>query len=285
MAAERKSNEVRQLEDEVLRARLPLSDVDLDFLNRLEHRRRMRLYRQWKNNSAWHNRIVSEGDSWFLHPNEWEMWDYMTWRPYQYLIYSLGGAGHTLAQMLGQNEFPAAIAREQAELFLLSGGGNDLVDAFPTLLNQWTGDINLVVNQTNLANLTTQISDMIEEAFRRVQQASAGLPMIYHGYDYGDPGNAYLGIIEFGLGKVLAAKGVPKTEWRNVMRIIIDYVNVEIAKLDQRYPKLHYLDLRGTVNADEWMDELHADQRAWDKLSAKFHAKMQQVLPPDVELA
>ena len=61
--------------------------------------------------------------------------------------------------------------------------------------------------------------------------------------------------------------------------------NVEIAKLGQRYPELHYLDLRGTVDEDEWMDELHADQRGWDKLAAKFHAKLQQVLPPDAELA
>lgn len=271
--------------DEVLEDWLPLNDDDLDKLNRLEHSRRRRLYRQWKNISAWHNRIVSEGDSWSLHPNEWEMWDYMTWHPYRYLIYSLGGAGHTLEQMLVQDEFVAAIIRERAELFMLSGGGNDLVDAFPTLLNQWTGDIDLVVNKVNLANLTTRVSEMIEEVFRRVQQASPGLPMIFHGYDYGDPGNAYLGIIEFGLGKALAAKGVPKNEWRNVMRIIIDFVNVEIAKLDQRYPQLHYLDLRGTVEEDEWMDELHADQMGWDKLAQKFHLKMQQVLPADAELA
>lgn len=100
-------------------------DVALGFLNGVSRWRRQMRYRR-KILGGWKGlKIVSEGDSWFQYPLLLD--DVIDQIFERYAIYSLGSAGDHIADMIAKDEFTAAIRSEEPDVFLISGGGNDLV--------------------------------------------------------------------------------------------------------------------------------------------------------------
>jgi len=69
--------------------------------------------------------VVSKGDSWFQYP--FLLKDVIDQLFDDYAIYSLGGAGVLVSEMLDQDEIGDAIDRENPDLLFLSGRGNDLL--------------------------------------------------------------------------------------------------------------------------------------------------------------
>ena len=89
--------------------------------------RRQEIYRR-KIAAGWKGlRFVSEGDSWFQYPLV--LRDIIDWLSDDYAILDFAAAGDTLANMKrGILDIVDALKREKSHGFLLSGGGNDLLD-------------------------------------------------------------------------------------------------------------------------------------------------------------
>ena len=69
--------------------------------------------------------IVARGDSWFLHPLLWETID---WLRGGYAIHSFDWPGDTLDDILAdKSNWQAAIQDDTADIFMLSGGGNNVI--------------------------------------------------------------------------------------------------------------------------------------------------------------
>jgi hypothetical protein len=72
-------------------------------------------------------RFVAEGDSWFHYPIV--LRDTLDWLNDSYAIFDLAAAGDTLQNMKrGISNIIDVIEREGSQGFLLSGGGNDLLE-------------------------------------------------------------------------------------------------------------------------------------------------------------
>ena len=72
-------------------------------------------------------RFVAEGDSWFHYPIV--LRDTLDWLSDSYAIFDLAAAGDTLENMKrGITNIIDVIEREESQGFLLSGGGNDLLE-------------------------------------------------------------------------------------------------------------------------------------------------------------
>ncbi len=100
------------------------------FLNRsgkrLKNRRFNRLKRQ-RSFRTGKKIILAEGDSWFEYP--WFIRDLVDWllKLTPYPVYSLAFGGDWVANILYEGEYIDELSLYQPEVFLISGGGNDIV--------------------------------------------------------------------------------------------------------------------------------------------------------------
>lgn len=227
-------------------------------------------------------RIVSEGDSWFQHPTELEIIDWLIGHPEGYKIRSLGHAGAWLKEMLEDAEFVDAIREERPKVFLFSGGGNDVLEGFLYSILRESDEFETAqecLDEDSLAHHFDRLEDQFGKVYDMAQKAAGGsIPMIVHGYDYPNPGKKYYGILDWGLGKTLEHRGVQERLWYDVVKLIIDRFNIMLQELAKHRDHIYYVDLRKTLDKTDFVDETHPTSYAARKLAEKIHVAIQKVL-------
>ncbi|MGI9411112.1 MAG: N-acetylmuramoyl-L-alanine amidase, partial [Hyphomicrobiaceae bacterium] len=223
-------------------------------------------------------RIVSEGDSWFQYPLLLEdIIDVLSKRP-DLAVLSLGGAGHLVEEMVEQSEFSAALSDSGADIFLFSGGGNDLLGAGRlerVLLDYQDGTpAERLIDDASFDDILTRVVTHYRTVVEEVATRHSGVTVIGHGYDLPFP-------LEDGrwLGKPLAEKNIPLGVGRLLVRILMDRFNVALTRLSEEFPNFAYLDVRGTVKDNErsWHDELHPKNTGYGELAEKFRLAIERV--------
>ncbi|MCK1623189.1 SGNH/GDSL hydrolase family protein [Bradyrhizobium sp. 160] len=227
-------------------------------------------------------RIVAEGDSWFrlphIFPYPKTCVDFLQASGYQ--IANVGHWGDTLDQMLLAGEFWPYIDGE-ADLLLFSGGGNDILGngQLATFLNLFDvdhtkpSDASYYVRQEFYDNLRSVVSSLENGLIVPMTTRHANKKIIMHGYDYAIPrsGGPWL-------GSAMQYNGLDPTFHaplcRAIVRLMIDAYNTRLGALAAKYNDTFlHLDLRGTIGATEWFDELHGKEAAAKKIARKL-AKM-----------
>ncbi len=100
------------------------------FLNRSGKRLKNRKFNRMKRKKSFRKGgkiILAEGDSWFEYP--WFIRDLVDWllKLTPYPVYSLAFGGDWVANILYEGEYIDELSLYQPEVFLISGGGNDIV--------------------------------------------------------------------------------------------------------------------------------------------------------------
>lgn len=228
-------------------------------------------------------KIVAEGDSWFRLPPIWPYpdtcIDYL--QDDGYPIVNLAHWGHTLEQILAAGEFWPYIDNGH-DLLLFSAGGNDLLGGgqLASFLNLFDvghsrpADAAYYVKQDFYDNLDWIISNLETGLILPMAARRANKKIIMHGYDYALPqaNGQWLGgpMWDQGLHPTFRA-----ALCRAIIRLMIDAFNARLRGLASRYPDVFmYLDLRGTIGANEWYDELHGKDAAAKKIARKFSTKI-----------
>lgn len=254
----------------------------LDSLNNAARRARRLQFDLMKNLGLGRYTLVAEGDSWFQHPIEVDLIDALSCASYGYRIRSLGAAGDWLQNMLEQREFVSAIREESPDAFLFSGGGNDVVGgSLFGLLKDGAGatEAENCIDNPHLDSEMQRLETMYRRVYRFVQEAQTGLPMFVHGYAHPDPGRKYyILFLDWGLDDTLAARHIPQALRDRVAAIIIDRFNDMIAALANELPRMHYVDFRGVVDKDDFVDELHLNSIAAMKAARHFDQVIRGVL-------
>ncbi len=110
--------------------------------------------------------ILAEGDSWFEYP--WFIRDVVDWllKLTSYPVYSLAFGGDWVANILYEGEYIDELSLYQPEVFLISGGGNDIVgeQRLAKLVHKRSQ-----VNSTLLPEDETRISEMQQEGYTNIQ--------------------------------------------------------------------------------------------------------------------
>lgn len=255
----------------------------LEDLNRLARGTRRARFELLKKFGIGGPTLVAEGDSWFQHPIEGDVIDWLSSAFFGYRIRSLGAAGDWLSNIVEMREFVAAIKEEDPAGFLFSGGGNDIVDGtLACLLNDSRSakKAEECINFPNLKDEMHRLSALYRRVYSLVQAAKPTLPMFVHGYAHPVPGRKYyILLLDWGFGDRLAERNVPENLWNDVADVIIDHFNDMLAALDKNLEHLHYIDLREIIDRIDFIDELHLNSLASLKVAKHFHKKIEEKIP------
>lgn len=252
------------------------ADILLGTFNSWSRSRRQQKYRR-KIAQGWSGlKIVSEGDSWFQYPIILD--DVIDQLFDRYAIYSLGAAGDLLEYMLKEDELTQAIATEQPDVFLISGGGNDLVGngRLATMVHAF--------EQTRLPQdypndkfnlFLTEINDLYRGLFSRLTSQFPTLKIVTHGYDRVIPNNGRW------LGKPLSSKGIHNQELqKEILAVVIDRFNDSLRSVTDEFDgTVFYIDCRNAVTDQQWFDELHPNNRGFQAVADRFASVIDAVTP------
>jgi lysophospholipase L1-like esterase len=263
----------------------------LNTFNKLARGRRNRKYR--RRIKHWDGvRVVAEGDSWFQYPLILKdtIDQLIDTDNFQYAIFGLSEAGDLLSNIIREDEISEAIERENPDVFLISGGGNDMVGdgRAATLVHKFSTN-RKPENYPNL-NFDTfleELERLYRGLFSRLLADRPHLKIICHGYDNVIPQDGPW------LGKPLCKQNITnKTLQRKIVAEMIRRFNGVMSKLSATFPKsVYHVDLQNTVGTiSKWHDELHPKNEGYLKVAQKFDQTIKLALSesapsPAIELS
>src|SRR4029077_12257596 len=230
--------------------------------------------------------IIAEGDSWFKLPDlppivPHTLVDFLQEK---YSIINLAHWGDTLAEMILAGQFWPYLTSGQSDVFLFSAAGNDVLggEELWRFINLFDvdhakpSDAPYYVNADFYANLQVIIGNY-ESVIQQIEIRAPNVIMLGHGYDYVIPrvNGPYL-------GDPMVRQGLYPADrpalCEAIMRVMIDAFNHKLGILQSNHPThFKHVDLRGTINANEWWDELHPLDAGARKTAAKYAAALEKL--------
>ena len=259
-------------------------------VNRVARERRQLQYKLRVNNPFFRGqKIVSEGDSWFQFPLILQdvidqLFRFNPLDPLDgldgYAVFSLGAAGDLLRDIVNEDEITQAIEAEKPEVFLISGGGNDLVadGNLANFLNQFDSEKERTPEDYIIEEFDVFLREIIQlyrDIFIRLLSRFPNLKIIFHGYDYAIPNNGN------SLGKPMETRDITDPDLqKDIIRVIIDRLNEAQISLieDVQFAGLvHHVDYRGVVGDNNWFDELHPNDKGFKAVGNIFDKKIKDI--------
>jgi hypothetical protein len=243
--------------------------------------------------------IISEGDSWFSFPLRRNIVDNLEIMGDAagggFALFRLEAPGAEMRTIFGgrQRSFlRKTLGLYPVEAVLFSGGGNDVLgaDFFPLLLDAvpiGAGALDWIHEERaerRLEEIRLAYLDLIDLR----DDSRPACTLVVHGYDYAIPGDRGVTITTpFGkltlsgpwMWKAFEAKDVPPAHRPEIARWFIDRFNELLATLANAHPGFLYLDLRGTLAANEWGDEIHPSAAGFRKLTERYRGPLQGLFP------
>jgi GDSL-like Lipase/Acylhydrolase family len=255
---------------------------------------------QPSNNVEYQRRFLAEGDSWFSIDAIPRSANVLEQLPLAQRAIALSlanpgdtirkmaemGTGSSLERFLGNAQFAPTW-----DAILLSGGGNDLIDAMHGIVVNGTGnDPAAYVNASALGALV----DSVESHYARIValrdkpgSVNAGTPIVAHTYDYAMPRNAPA--LVFGgqlsgpwLFPAFEARGIADSELRfDIARLAIDALALRLMSLQDQFENFVVVDTRGQLtpaaadaprNSNDWVNEIHPNSHGYAKIAAHIVA-------------
>jgi hypothetical protein len=244
--------------------------------NRIYKRKRRREFLRYQQTGG--PIVIAEGDSWFLFPKP-GVRDTLDYIMEKFHLLALAEAGDEVSDYLKNDELLVEVEKYKPAYALISGGGNDILgeevksilrDRVQGALSS-TDHLDLDAFNNKMAVLKKGYIHFIEG----VQQRSPGTRVLIHGYDYvrSNPdartikkgwANRYM--IDYGINDHAIRK--------EIITYLVDTFNDMLKALAGSYDYVTYIDNRGTVHEDQWLDEIHPNNMGFEKVAANFLAKM-----------
>jgi len=263
----------------------------------------------------WH--FLAEGDSWFTIaaiPSSNLLFELRVGRWAQVLNLAYPGdtlrrvddlvANTDLDQQLAQRNFNTAW-----DLVLLSVGGNDVIEAAPSLIRHSPpagADPSRPESYVEAAALDALLQEIQQGCGRivalrdSVDSKSRGCPVLIHTYDYVTPRDAparFIGLLPMRgpwLYRAFAGSGLAIALHQRIADLLIDRLAAALLELDvantasgKALPGFHVVDTRNTLvranpadrgNSNDWLNEIHPNLWGYRKIAARFSAAINEVL-------
>jgi len=251
----------------------------LNAANGIARWRRNRRYRKRVKN--WTGvKIVAEGDSWFQYPLLLKdtIDQLADLDKFRYAIFGLSEAGDLLSNIIAEDELTQAIERENPDVFLISGGGNDMVGnkRLATLVHDFKAGRKAVDYPNNkFDEFLIELSDLYRGLFTRLLQRFPHLKIVCHGYDNAIPAGGNW------LGKPLTSKNITAAKLRkDIIAEMIRRFNEALIEVAGAFPgAVFHADCRGIVGAKaKWHDELHPKDDGYFLVAQVFDQTIKRAL-------
>ena len=272
----------------------------LGFFNRLSRFRRNRKFEKRMKKPGVGTVIVAEGDSWFEHPVKIkDIVDHLINIP-SYAVYSLAFAGDWISNILSEHEYLDALVRINPDVFMVSGGGNDILDnkRLARLVHRRSRidaaggyDLDTPEGKQGFADeclnnrffllmkLFSLLYRHLYHSIARKHEKFSKLKIITQGYDYGVPstkkGFSLLRWFENNgcwLHEPLTMRGYDDgKEQRAIIFGMINHFNEMLIETGADLPGVIHMDLRGSVERyGKWFDEIHPTSKTFGKIAEAF---------------
>ncbi|MCP3927820.1 MAG: hypothetical protein GY705_01825 [Bacteroidetes bacterium] len=251
----------------------------LNSFNKLARWRRNAKYKRRIKN--WEGvRIVAEGDSWFQYPLLLKdtIDQLIDLENFQYAIYGLSEAGDLLSNIVIEDEISEAIDRENPDIFLISGGGNDMVgnSRMATLVHKYSAN-RLPENYPNekFDEFLDELERLYRKLFSRLLIARPHLKIICHGYDNAIPQNGKW------LGKPLEKQNIKnKSLQQKIVAVMIGRFNQRLQSIVNDFTgSVFHVDCQNLIgDKSNWHDELHPKDTGYFQVAQKFDEAIQKAL-------
>jgi lysophospholipase L1-like esterase len=254
------------------------------------------------------NHLLAEGDSWYA-------WAHLNLAPSSNIpeqlefrdptvIINLAYSGdviRNISDAAANSHLYFELQGQTYHAILLSGGGNDLIDALNAAGGQTgiivkhghrpVGAANSYVNGAALKALTDDVLAGYRQiiAQRDASDANATTPIVLHTYDYPTPRNAKATFMSgpaagpWLLPAMQAAK-VPATLYQGVTEIVFDALaDALIDNLHQPQNGVYVVNTRNTIAraaagtsglSGDWINEIHPDAHGYALLARKIAAQL-----------
>jgi len=251
----------------------------INAFNSLARARRNRKYR--RRIKDWDGvRIVAEGDSWFQYPLMLKdtIDQLIDTDNFQYAIYGLSKAGDLLANIVQEDEISEALHRENPDVFLISGGGNDMVGdgRLATMVHKFTENRKAKdYPNVKFDDFLSELERLYRRLFTRILTDFPHLKIVCHGYDNAIPQKGPW------LGKPLIQQGITgKTLQKQVVAVMIGRFNDRLKSVVNDFPgSAYHVDCQKLIGtASKWHDELHPKNDGYFKVAQEFDAVIKKAL-------
>lgn len=217
-------------------------------------------------------RVMAEGDSWFQYPIKLhDTIDHLMDRP-DVAVRCFSAAGDVLSNMVARPQFIDAILSERPHYFLISGGGNDLVDGqgLRDLLHPFDPNLQPADYRNDAyQDFKARLARLYKDLFAMVHREDPKLRIICHGYSYAIP-NSDRGPW---LGRPMEDLGITDRAIQfAIMKVIVNDINATISSTANSAASgpVSYVDVRAIVPADGWHDEFHPTSHWFGKIATEL---------------
>jgi lysophospholipase L1-like esterase len=180
------------------------------------------------------------------------------------------------------------------DVILLSGGGNDMINAAGNIIrpkNSRPTKPENIADYCDTNALNALLND-IEGAYRIIAGLrdvpgglNSGVPILTHTYDYATPRNAPANFIFGPIGpwchRAFTQLEIPSEAWIELANYLTDSLAerlLELANGPNKISNLHVIDTRGTLtpaalghrgDSNDWQNEIHPNGGGYEKLAKK----------------
>ncbi len=284
------------------------SEADIGMLGRFN--KRSRKHREklfWKKirKGDYSKIILAEGDSWFEYPLFIsDIIDQLNKSRRNYAINSLAYGGDWIANILYEQEYIEKLSLLSPDVFLISGGGNDIVGGYrlaqlvdrrsevPAIIEADLttsegkvrfADICLNKEFFGLMKLFKLQYKLLFKSIEEETKKFKNLKVITQGYDYAIPGSK----IGFGFIRPIVNKLTNNGIWLETPLLLRGYRNEKEQKavvfgmiyhfnemlidVGREYENVYHIDSRGAVDEKKgWYDELHPKSKQFKRIASVF---------------
>lgn len=240
--------------------------------------------------------MISEGDSWFGYPASTvpvshtgtNIIDHIE-GSHRFNILRMENSGDEAGAIMSQGQrhrFHDVLSKlqqmdKEPDYILFSAGGNDIVGEHDMMhfLNNWKPGMSAedCIREERFKLRLEQIRLAYRELILFRNEYCQNAYIITHGYDYPIPMDRPARFL-FSIVKVKAwikpymdQKGIPAGDMqREIVRIMISRLNDMLDSLCAGENRVIKVDTPGTLEEQDWRDEMHADRDGFKKIADKF---------------
>ncbi|MBT4056054.1 peptidase C14 [Candidatus Peregrinibacteria bacterium] len=237
-------------------------------------------------------KILAEGDSWFAYPRKFiafgkdaNIIDHLGDKN-DLIIYNTSSNGDEAVSMLsGEQKFSLIkrLKHNEFDFLLFSGGGNDIVGKFDfdffirekTAERTWENCIHNDRVELKISQIKASYEILCELTID--YSKNQNIKIITHTYDDmlpTDEGFELFDLIPFGkswLHPFLMKKNITDfNDQRNIVYHLLDKFRDAVNEVAQNYDFFTVVDTRGTIDEDEWRNEIHPDSSGFGKIADKI---------------
>ncbi|MDP2075153.1 SGNH/GDSL hydrolase family protein [Hydrogenophaga sp.] len=233
--------------------------------------------------------IVAKGDSWFDFPPGLDLVDSL--RELGFTINNFSRAGDTLENMIHGNSvdddgkhLPPGIdaallevKRARPGYFLFSGGGNDVAgQEFVNFLNHSRQGSGKLLRESIAEEMINVVfKDYLVHLIKVVKSACPTTKIVMHGYGHALPSGKATKILFIPVAGPwllpgLQKKAISQAVGEKLIVDLIDRYNEMLRSLAVDNSNFLYVDIRSSISANDWRDELHLKSSAYARVAAKI---------------